>query len=81
MNKCVPLVIFPVSWLAININWQQISRDGDIFSLVGPCGQLNAALIYQGFQSTDSIYAINLLISGLFTVNTMWTDCNVLSKM
>ncbi len=28
---------------------------------------------YQGFQSADSIHAINLLTSGLFTVNTMWT--------
>ncbi len=28
----------------------------------------------QGFQSADSIHAINLLTSGLFTVNTMWTD-------
>ncbi len=26
----------------------------------------------QGFQSADSIHAINLLTSGLFTVNTMW---------
>ncbi len=28
----------------------------------------------QGFQSADSIHAINLLTSSLFTVNTMWTD-------
>ncbi len=35
----------------------------------------------QGFQSADSIHAINLITSGLFTVNTMWTDSNVLSKM
>ncbi len=28
----------------------------------------------QGFQSADSIHAINLLTSGLFTVNTMWTN-------
>ncbi len=27
----------------------------------------------QGFQSADSIHAINLLTSGVFTVNTMWT--------
>ncbi len=37
--------------------------------------------LYHGFQSADSIYAINLLTSGLFTVNTMWTNWNVLSKM
>ncbi len=28
----------------------------------------------QGFQSADSIHAINLLTSALFTVNTMWTN-------
>ncbi len=35
----------------------------------------------QGIQSADSIYAISLLTSGLFTVNTMWANRNVLSKM
>ncbi len=35
----------------------------------------------QGFQSAESIHAINLLTSGLFTVNTMWTNWNVLSKI
>ncbi len=28
----------------------------------------------QGFQPADSIHVINLLTSGLFTVNTMWTN-------
>ncbi len=36
-------------------------------------------IIIQGFQSADSIHAINLLTSGLFTVNTMiemyWAKC------
>ncbi len=36
-------------------------------------GKIGAEYI-QGFQSADSIQAINLLTSGLFTVNTMWTD-------
>ncbi len=31
-------------------------------------------LANQGFQSADSIHAINLLTSGLFTVNTMWIN-------
>ncbi len=35
----------------------------------------------QGFQSADSIHELNLLTSGLFTVNTMCTKRNVLSKM
>ncbi len=30
--------------------------------------------IYQGFQSVHSIHAINLLTTGLFTINTMRTD-------
>ncbi len=30
-------------------------------------------LPWSRFQSADSIHAINLLTSGLFTVNTMWT--------
>ncbi len=35
----------------------------------------------QGIQSADSIHAINLLKSGMFTINTVWTYWNVLSKM
>ncbi len=30
--------------------------------------------LLQGFQSADSIHAINLLTSLLFTINTMWTN-------
>ncbi len=30
--------------------------------------------LQQRFQSADYINAINLLTSGLFTVNTMWTN-------
>ncbi len=37
--------------------------------------QLNiAAIVIKGFNRTDSIHVINLLISGLFTVNTMWIN-------
>ncbi len=32
-------------------------------------------------QSADSIHAINLLTSGLFTTNVMWIHWHVLSKM
>ncbi len=34
----------------------------------------NQQLLTQRLQSADSIHAINLLTSGLFTVNTMWTN-------
>ncbi len=36
---------------------------------------------FQGIQSACSIHAINLLTSGLFTVNAMWSYWNVLTKM
>ncbi len=35
---------------------------------------INSPSPNQGFQSADSIHAINLLTSALFTVNTMWTN-------
>ncbi len=35
----------------------------------------------QGIQSGSSIHAMHLLTSSLFTVNAMWTNQNVLSKM
>ncbi len=35
----------------------------------------------KGFQSGGSIHAIHLLTSGLFTVNAMWANWNILSNM
>ncbi len=35
----------------------------------------------QRIQSAGSIHAINILTSGLFTANVMWTHWNILTKM
>ncbi len=35
--------------------------------------QDNPSDIYQGIQSGGSIHVINLLTSGMFTVNAMWS--------
>ncbi len=36
--------------------------------------QVESLVLMQGFQLADYIHAINLLTSGLFTVNDMWTN-------
>ncbi len=89
---CPTPVIYCISWILVAIN-QLISgefekKDGAIQDWLFLCMHpmlyeyiINILRPRQGFQSADTIHAINLVTSGLFTVNTMWTNWNVLSKI
>ncbi len=69
--------------LVLNIKWNfQVASGGfsykQLMSGFGMCVILTyfrfiIHLIQQGIQSGGSIHDINCLISGLFTVNAMWT--------
>ncbi len=60
----------PCGHESISVIWE-----GQRWTLIDRCvsGKMAQHLV-QGIQSADSIHVITLLMSALFTVNTMWTN-------
>ncbi len=60
--------------LKVTAKWFQ--KGTDLRDMHAKYSQITSDIrgLVQGFQSADSIHAINLLTSCLFTVNTMWTN-------